>query len=279
MLLTGSQGVVRIVVIGVFLAAPVAFGRYLRGVRQAARVAEERARDAERRRVAETRAARLAERAHLARDLHDIVAHHVSAIAVHAGTAQFAAAHADSEARGRDEAVRALEGIRHTAGQALAELHELLRALRESEAPDDRGSNGNGAGLTVEPEAMIVDAVERGRVSGLDIDARIDDRCAQAPLAVRVTAARVVQEALTNALKHAGPGATVRTWVGVDDQALRVEVADSGPVGDRPPLPASGYGLTGMRERAAVLGGALTAGPTGAGGWRLSMWLPLRVDA
>jgi signal transduction histidine kinase len=90
-----------------------------------------------------------------------------------------------------------------------------------------------------------------------------------------VTAARVVQEALTNALKHAGPGAEVETTVDVVDSRLRVEVANSGPVGPHPALPASGHGLAGMRERVEIHGGTLAAGPTHTGGWRLRVTLPL----
>jgi signal transduction histidine kinase len=88
----------------------------------------------------------------------------------------------------------------------------------------------------------------------------------------------VVQEGLTNALKHAGPGARVAVRLLPDDRYLHVEVVDSGPVGHRRPaaLPDSGHGLTGMRERVSLLGGELTARPAGDGGWLLHARLPLR---
>lgn len=122
---------------------------------------------------------------------------------------------------------------------------------------------------------MITDAVQRSCTAGLHVVAHLDDGTVEAPLTLRVTAARVVQEALTNALKHAGPGAEVETTVDVDDTQLSVEVANSGPVGPHPTLPASGHGLAGMRERVEILGGTLAAGPTHTGGWRLRVTLPL----
>ncbi len=264
-LLTGSDGVVRIVVLALTVAAPVAFGRYLAGVRLAAAVAEERVRDAEKRRDAEIQAIRLAERARIAGDLHDLVAHHVSAIALQAGTAQYAATHAPDPVQRLGAAVGALRAIHSSAGQALVDLRSLLRVLRD---PDDQTP-------LIAPEQMITDAVERSRTAGLHVIARVDDGIVEAPLTLRVTAARVVQEALTNALKHAGPGADVETTVGVDGTHLGVEVVDTGPVGHHPVLPASGHGLAGMRERVEILGGTLAAGPTRTRGWRLSVILPI----
>ncbi|MCR3729761.1 signal transduction histidine kinase [Streptomyces umbrinus] len=264
-LLTGVDGLVRIVTLALTVAAPVAFGRYLAGVRLAAAVAEERVRDAEQRRDAEMQAIRLAERARIAGDLHDLVAHHVSAIALQAGTAQYAATHAPDPEQRLSVAVDSLGAIHTSAGQALVDLRSLLRVLRN---PSEQES-------LVDPEQMIADAVQRSRTAGLHVVAHLDDGTAEAPLTLRVTAARVVQEALTNALKHAGPGAEVETTVDVDDTQLSVEVANSGPVGPHPTLPASGHGLAGMRERVEILGGTLAAGPTRTGGWRLRVTLPL----
>jgi signal transduction histidine kinase len=245
------------------VALPVVFARYVYGVKQAARVADER-------RLAEARAARLAERARIAGDLHDIVAHHVSAIALQAGTAEYAARHGSTV----DGAVDALRHIRASASQTLVELRDLMQVLRDPDA------TGAGDGPTVEPEKMIADAVDRARLAGLDVDATVDDEVADAPLAARITAARVVQEALTNAMKHAGPGTNVRTAVTADEALLRVEVADSGPVGLHPVLPASGHGLAGVTERVALFGGTLAAGPCPDGrGWRVTMALPLRARA
>jgi len=268
-LLNGADGLVRIVSLGFAAAAPVAFGRYLAGLRQAAAVAEERVRDAEERRLAETRAARLAERARIASDLHDLVAHHVSAIALQAGSAQYAATHAPDPEQRLSAAVGALRSIHTGARQALVDLRGLLRVLRN---PTDEDP-------VVDPERMIVEAVQRGRTGGLDVVALVDERTTDAPLAIRVTAARVVQEALTNVLKHAGPGTDVKATVAVDDDRLRIDVANSVPAGRHPALPTSGHGLTGMRERVEILGGAFAAGPTRTGGWHLCVTLPLAAHS
>jgi signal transduction histidine kinase len=266
-MLTGADGLVRIVLFALAVAAPVIFGRYLAGLRRAAAIAEERAREAEERREAETQATRLAERTRIASDLHDLVAHHVSAIALQAGSGHYAATHAPDPKQRLDDAIGALRSIHTSAGQALVDLRGLLRVLR----------NHTDQESIVDPERMIADAVERSRGAGLNVVARIDDRTIEAPLSLRVTAARVVQEALTNALKHAGPGAEVRTVMDLDGSHLWVEVADSGSVLPHPALPRSGHGLVGMRERVEILGGTLAAGPTQAGGWRLRATLPLGV--
>ncbi|MFJ6198560.1 sensor histidine kinase [Micromonospora sp. NPDC092111] len=265
--LAGGAGLLRLAMLVGSSAAPVAFGRYLRGLRNAAMVAEERARDAESRQEMQTRAARLAERASIARDLHDIVAHHVAAIALQAGAAQYA-----TRRTGRvDEAVAALGDLRSTAGRVLDELRELLEVLRDPEAIE-------GGAPMVEPEQIITEAQRLVRAAGLAVRVTIDDRAASTPLVVRTTAARVIQEALTNSLKHAGAGASATVVVRSEPVGLLVEVRDSGPEHPRPGpvLPSSGHGLAGMRERVGLLGGTLTAGPTHAGGWRLLARLPVR---
>ncbi|MEV4760613.1 histidine kinase [Micromonospora sp. NPDC049559] len=292
-MLEGKQGVVRVLSLLAFAAVPVAFGRYLRAVQDAARVAAERAREAEERRAVELRAVRLAERSSIARELHDIVAHHVAAIALRAGAAQYAVRHTGAV----DDAVRALGELRGTASQVLDELRELLEVLRDPDALDPTGSGGTapgdptpggGAGsLTlVEPEQIVADAERRVRAAGLTVRMELAEEVAAAPLVVRTTAARVIQEGLTNTLKHAGPGAGVTVRARPDAGDLLVEVVDGGPA--RPPgeepvavpratLPPSGHGLVGLNERVGLLGGVLTAGPDEAGGWRLRARLPIRA--
>lgn len=264
-MLAGVDGLVRMVSLALAVAAPVFFGRYIAGVHRVAEIAEQRVRDADERRDAEMQATRLAERARIAGDLHDLVAHHVSAIAMQAGSAHYAGAHLPDTEERSATMMRALKSIHLNAGQALVDLRGLLRVLRD---PTERES-------LADPEQMIADAVERSRSAGLDVVARIDDGAVEAPLSLRVTAARVVQEGLTNALKHAGPGTSVRTVVDLVADRLRVEVADSGSVSRQPPLPASGHGLAGMRERVEILGGSLVVGPADEGGWRLRVDLPL----
>ncbi|MFE8017174.1 sensor histidine kinase [Streptomyces antibioticus] len=263
-LLAGADGFLRILSTALAVAAPVAFGRYLAALRQAAAVAEERAREAEERRLVETRAARMTERAHLAGDLHDLVAHHVSAIALTAGSAKYAATHAPGQAQRLDAALDGITSIHDSARRALVDLRGLLHVLRDPGAPD----------LLVDPEQMITDAVERSRTAGLHVTLTHDERAVDAPLALRVTAARVMQEALTNALKHAGPGADVAAVVAVRDDRMLIDVTNTVRRDPAPDLPPSGHGLTGMRERVEVLGGTLAAGPTGDG-WHLAAALPL----
>ncbi|GAA3766895.1 sensor histidine kinase [Micromonospora maritima] len=265
--LRGGVGVLRVLMLAGFAAAPVAFGRYLRGVRQAARAAEERAREAEERRAAEARMARLTERTAIARDLHDIVAHHVAAIALRAGSARYAVQHTGRP----EEAVLALGELRDTAGQVLDELRELLGVLRDPDAVAEAESH-------VDPAQVIRDAARRVREAGLAVQVRMPEVLHRVPLVVGTTAARVVQEALTNSLKHAGPGAVVSVDVRVAGGALLIEVLDSGPVRPRTRLPTSGHGLRGMRERVGLLGGTLVAGGTDGGGWRLRVRLPIREN-
>ncbi|MEO3741950.1 histidine kinase [Plantactinospora sp. B5E13] len=265
-LLPGQQGFVQLAGFAGIAVAPVALARYLGGLRRAAQAAEERAREAEARQEVQTRAARLAERAAIARDLHDIVAHHVGAIALQAGAAQYAA-----RRTGRvDDAVQALGELRITAGQVLDELRALLEVLRDPDAV-------TAGGPPIEPEQLITDVEQRVRAAGVAVSMSLASDIGDAPLVVRTTAARVVQEGLTNTLKHAGPGASASVDVRPDDTGLLVEVLDTGPEHPRPNLlPPSGHGLAGMRERVRLLGGTLRAGPTSAGGWRLSAHLPIR---
>ena len=265
--LTGGAGVVRLATLVAASAMPVAVGRYLGGLRKAAVVAEERAREAEARQEVQTRAARLAERTRIARDLHDIVAHHVAAIALQAGASEYA-----TRQTGRvDEAVAAFGELRSTAGRVLNELSELLEVLRDPDAVE-------GGASMVEPEQIITEAQRLVRAAGLTVQVSVDHRAASTPLVVRTTAARVIQEGLTNSLKHAGPGAIASVVVRAEAPGLFVEVLDSGPGGfqPEPALPSSGHGLVGMRERVGLLGGTLTAGPTSGGGWRLQARLPVR---
>ncbi|MGI5212277.1 sensor histidine kinase [Plantactinospora sp. CA-290183] len=293
-LLPGQQGFVQLVGFAGIAVAPVALGRFLGGLRRAALLAEERAREVEARQAMQTRSARLAERAALARDLHDIVAHHVGGIALQAGAAQYAA-----RRTGRvDDAVAALGELRSTAGQVLDELRALLEVLRDPDAIE-------AGGPPIEPEQLITDAEQRIRAAGVAVRINVAEDVGAAPLVVRTTAARVVQEGLTNILKHAGPGAAASVDVRPEGAGLRVEVLDSGPAAPHPgpgypeaepqqagpgagalpapaprpaPLPPSGHGLAGMRERVGLLGGTLRAGPTATGGWRLAAHLPIREN-
>jgi signal transduction histidine kinase len=253
-------------------ALPVVAGRYLAGVQRARRVAEERAAEAEARRAVETRAARLAERASLARDLHDIIAHHVGAMTLRASVGTLALDSGGYPAVAR----AALVDVTTTGRQALDELRSVLAVLRDPDAAD----TGVGSALVTDPEATLVDAVDRLRRAGVPVTAEIDPRLAGTSLLVRTTMVRVVQEALTNVLKHNGPGAETTVRVTVSGTgAVRAVIENAPPPGPGPaPLPASGQGLDGMRQRVAVLDGTLAAGPTPGSGWRVEANLPGRVE-
>ncbi|MFD9948388.1 histidine kinase [Nonomuraea sp. NPDC059023] len=250
---------VRVVVLMALVVTPVAIGRYL-GANQAARSAEQlRARESARLAVAQVRADQLAERERIAREVHDIVAHHVGAMVLRAGAAHYAAP--------EGPIADALADIRQTGHQALEDLRGLLHLLRDPDSPPD---------LLADPGDVVRESAERMSAAGLVVALDVDPAMEEAPLVTRASAARIVQEGLTNVLKHAGPGTEVSVSVTPARTAggLSVEVRNGPPVTTREPLPSSGQGLAGMRERVRALGGALTAGPDGRGGWLLSATLP-----
>jgi signal transduction histidine kinase len=247
--------------------APVAVGRYLRGVHSAAAVAKERLVETEAWRHAEARAARLSERTRLAHDLHDIVAHHVGAMTLRASSGQLAVDTSGDVAL----ASTALADIADTGRHVLSELRGLLAVLRDPDAMAEEA-------MVTEPKAAISDAVARVRAAGVPITWKLDAGLDGTSLLVGSTAARIVQEALTNVLKHAGPGTPTRLAMSMETPfTLRLRIDNDPPAGPPPAaadLPASGHGLAGMRDRAALLGGVLTAGPTQDGGWAVSAALP-----
>jgi signal transduction histidine kinase len=230
-------------------------GVFVRGRRQAAALA---ARNAALQRQAEQ--AVTAERARIARELHDIVAHHLSVVVLQAAGAR-------ASGRASD---RTLEKIEHSGRQALTEMRRLLGMLRE---PDEEPELNPQPGLGEVPALA-----ESVRAAGLLVRLVIDGDEAALPAAVDVSAYRIVQEALTNVLKHAGCAhAEVRVCY-VED-AVTIEVTDDGPGLDAAdPVWAEatqgGRGLTGMRERVALFGGDLRAGPRPDGGFTVRARLP-----
>jgi signal transduction histidine kinase len=226
-------------------------GVLLRARRHAASLA---ARSAALQRQAEQATA--AERARIARELHDIVAHHLSVIVL-----QAAGARASGKPAGA-----ALEKIEHSGRQALDETSRLLNVLRD---PDEE------AGLAPQPAIGELDALAASvRAAGLPVDLVIDGDPAALPAAVDVSVYRIVQEALTNVLKHAGP-ARADVTIGCADEEVTIEVTDNGTGQHGNGSPGAGHGLAGMRERAAVLGGELAAGPRPGGGFTVRARLPL----
>jgi signal transduction histidine kinase len=215
------------------------------------------------RRVAERRQAVLEERARIARDLHDVLSHTVSVMVVQAAAAD------DVWESSPEKAREALRRTEEAGRQALAELRGFLRTVRE---------DGDDAAA---PQPTL-DDVERLAAtmgdSGLRVTLRREGE-GDVPLGVQVGVYRIVQEALTNTLRHAR-ASEADVLLQIDDAEVRVRVWDNGTGGGPLPksgsLPAGGHGLLGMRERAGLLGGTLTAGPRAGGGFEVAAVLPVR---
>ncbi|CAM5424316.1 sensor histidine kinase [Streptomyces canus] len=243
------------VVVGVVAYAPAATGWIVRNHRDAAEAARLRAEQTALLAEMDRTQAVTAERARMARELHDMVANHLSAIAIHST----AALSIDDPATSRE----ALSVIRENSVDGLAEMRRLIGILRD-------GDREPSAVPTLDGLTALVDGA---RANGLDVtlDAGHHDAV---PAPVELAAYRIVQESLTNALKHACPG---RVTVSLVQRDGELTVAVSSPYGDRdgPRAPGSGAGLVGMRERAALLGGTFDAGPDGPH-WTVRATLPLR---
>ncbi|MFD3555160.1 sensor histidine kinase [Streptomyces goshikiensis] len=256
------QALVIGMVTGVLTFGPALTGATLRNHREAAEAARLRAEQTALLAEMDRAQAVVAERARMARELHDMVANHLSAIALHST----AALSIDSPATSHD----ALGVIRENSVQGLAEMRRLIGLLRDAGA-------GQEAAVAVPSldglDSLVGHARTNGSGNGLDFV--LDDRRPLGeplPTPVELAAYRIVQESLTNALKHAAPG-TVRVEVARADGRLTVRVES--PYGERPGprVPGSGAGLVGMRERAELLGGEFSAGATGPV-WRVRASLP-----
>jgi signal transduction histidine kinase len=207
------------------------------------------------------RAALAEERARIARELHDIVAHSVSVMVVQAGAAE------DLLDRDPQRARTPLQSIQETGGHAIAELQRMLGLLREGDAEHS---------LAPQPgTSEIGELVGQMTELGLPVELRVEGTPRELPPGVELAAFRVVQEALTNTLKHAGRVAST-VLLRYGDDELDVEVVDDGT---RAPGNARGHGLIGMRERVALYDGAIEAGPRPDGGFAVRVRLPLAPSA
>jgi signal transduction histidine kinase len=251
--------------------------------RQAAEVqrqAAEAQRQAADARQQRERGAVLEERARIAREMHDVVAHHMSMIAVQAETAPYRIA-------GLPESAEAeFAALSQSARDALTDMRRLLGVLRSPAEPGSGGEpssggepgSGEAPDLLPQPALADVDAlVDSARRAGADVKLEMSAAESQVPPVVGLAAYRIVQESLSNAGRHA-PGAPIRVWVHEELLLVRVDV-DNGPA--RLPATATsqgsgGHGLAGMRERVALLGGRLSAGPRADGGFAVRAELPVR---
>jgi signal transduction histidine kinase len=214
---------------------------------------------AERERELAKREAVIAERARIARELHDVIAHHVSMMVVQAG----------AERRvldaGNESTREVLTTIERVGRGALTEMRRLVGMLRGTD--EDALAPQPGVG-------DLATLVAQMRWAGLDVDLKMEGQSRDIPVGIDLSAYRIVQEGLTNALKHAGHArTTVRVRYGVD--SLELEIADDGDPGSVE-LDRGGHGLVGMRERVALYGGTLDAGRRPAGGFAVRVLLPIR---
>ncbi|MGW5197666.1 histidine kinase [Streptomyces spiralis] len=246
--------------------AALALGLVIRIRRAQLAVLRDRAARLEIERDQRDRLAVAAERARVAREMHDIVGHNLSVIITLADAGAYAAGAAPQ--RGKE----ALHLIGDAGRQALGELRRVLGVLREADGPPAEPA------LSPQPGLTDIDALcEAVRAAGLEVVYRTAGDIDALDSGVQLTVYRIVQEALTNSLKHAGAGARANLAVVVEDTRLTITVLDSGP-----PAPAGrprtaneeGHGLVGMRERAALYGGHVSARPAGAG-WTVRVDLDL----
>jgi signal transduction histidine kinase len=238
--------------IGAWVAAPLAIGVVVRVSREQG----VQARRDEARRQAD------AERLRVAQEVHDVVGHGLAAINMQAEIAL----HLLERQPGQAEA--ALTAISRTSRESLDELRATLGAVRRGDDLDDR---------TPVPGLARLDAlVDRTRAVGVPVSVDVSGTLTALPAAVDLAAYRIVQESLTNVLRHAGV-ATAEVRIAVGDDGLTVSVSDTGRTSSADgPSSADGHGLAGMRERVAALGGSLTAGPRPGGGFAVTATLPVR---
>ncbi len=242
------------------MAALAAWLLVLLGAAEAVRIRRERAAAAVQIKEEEARRRASEERLRIARELHDALGHHLSLINVQSGVAL----HLNEDLPA--QAQRSLAAIRQASREALAELRSVLDILRQEGEPAPRSPASTLARLD--------ELVWRAAAAGLEVRTETDGRVRPLPFGVDVAAFRIVQEALTNVTRHAGPAtATVRVSYGERD--LTVEVDDDGPGRAVHSGAGGGKGIVGMRERVAALGGRLEAGPRPGGGFRVRARLPL----
>ncbi|WP_186768272.1 sensor histidine kinase [Streptomyces qinzhouensis] len=280
---------------------PLFLGSYVRLTREAAAHARAAAARQALRAEQESAAARAAERTAVARELHDLVAHHVSSMVLRVGVARHVvmAAGPGGPAGGTDPRITGVLDDLHDSGRAaLADLRRLVAVLRTPGDPEPAAAALIAEGAL--PDALAA-VVERARGAGPAVSASVDPAVAGLDAVRGLAVLRLAQEGLANAARHGGPGARAELSVRMDGGTVRLTIRDDGGEGPRPPAPGSGHdghdgdrdgaagarggrsggaggghGLIGMRERVALLGGTLDAGPADPG-WRLTAELPAAV--
>ena len=243
----------------IFLGALAAWLLVVLGAAEIVRIRRERAAEAARIRQEEQLRRASEERLRIARELHDAIGHHLSLINVQSGVALHLGDELPEQARD------SFSAIKHASKEALRELRSVLSVLRQDE-PAPRSPTP--------AIARLDDLVSQAAAAGLTVHTQIDGAARALPFSVDVAAYRIVQEALTNVTRHAGPAtAIVRVSYAERDLAIQVDDDGAGPPPD--PHAGNGKGIIGMRERVAALGGELQAGPGPGGGFRVRARLPL----
>ncbi|WP_217184158.1 sensor histidine kinase [Streptomyces sp. AC495_CC817] len=247
------------------VAASVSGGAYLIAVLLAgrARIGEELTREREHSAVEESRRELVEERARIARELHDVIAHSMSVIQVQASTARYRLPELGEAAVGE------FDDIAATARASLTEMRRMLGVLRtEDQAAELAPQQG------IDDVPALVEGVRR---AGAAVDIVIDGDAAGVPSSVQIASFRIVQEALSNAVRHA-PGAPIRVGLVIDEEAVHIRVRNDA-ARSASTATGSGFGLRGMRERATLLGGTLSAGPSTDGGWTVEAAIPVAPSA
>ena len=252
--LNGGESVVHVVV---FVTAAWILGDNVRTKRAYYRELEERAERLEREKEEGTRRAAAEEKARIARELHDVIAHSVSVMVVQAAAA------GDVFEKQPERAREALSSIEESGRSALTELRRLLGIVRAHE----RERLAPQPGL-----AALEELIEQVRGTGLEVELKLDGELGELPSGVDLSAYRIVQEALTNTLKHASAN-RARVQMGRRGHELSIEVSDDGSGPGE--MAGNGHGLIGMRERVALLGGELEAGAQAGGGFAVKVRLPI----
>jgi signal transduction histidine kinase len=248
----------------VSLALPIVLGAAVRSRRERERELAERTTELQSEREENARSAVLEERVRIARELHDVVAHHVSVMGVQAGAARRVMGQQPAKAE------EVLSSIEDSSRQAVLELHRLLGVLRRADQPDE---------LAPQPDlAQLPELVAKAGQGGLAVQLSIEGEPRPLPRTLEVSAYRVIQEALTNALRHSG-GTTATVRVDYQPAMLEVEVLDDGTGNGSSPDTVGGHGLMGMRERVSLHGGHLRAGRTPQGGFAIHATFPCNGGA
>ena len=246
------------------VAAALGLGLYFAARRAYLAELQDRAERLERERDQQAALAAAAERARIAREMHDIVAHHLTVMTT------LAEAAVATSASSPEKATDVMRSVAVTGRRALADTRRLLGVLRE------RGGQDDAEALQPVPDLSQLDAlIEQVRSAGLDTALELHGQAPDVPAGVQLAVYRLVQEALTNTLKHGGAGARARVRLSFEPGELRVDVNDDGAGSAAPAAAGVGGGLPGMRERVRAYGGDVQAGPRQPAGWAVTARLPL----